>query len=237
PDDPEPRLAMLAAWAWFSTEIGTDARQLISTRWRPDLAFETAIVGAKSWFNRLRLAALYLNRQVADPWLAGGVVRGYHVVPLLTAKDLLAESRGMHNCVDQFAKRISEDRCRLFSIRTSEGVRLATVEIGQHPRETGFLAINQIKGRHNLPASVEAWQVAHTWMGEQKNLCRMPPIVLDCPHVDRGAWLGLMKPYIDAKGDGRAVPRNVSVPILNQLDEDLANLARRGGVTSWLFNT
>ena len=234
--DSEPRIAMLSAWAWFSGQIGTDARQLMSARWGPDLSFETALIGTKTWFNRVRLATLYLNRPVADSWLEGGMVRGFAVVPLLTAKDLLAESRAMFNCVDQFAKRIADDRCRLFSIRSPDGVRIATVEIGQHPREVGFLAINQIKGRHNLPASAEAWQIAYSWMGGQRSLSRMPPTSLSSPLIDRSAWASLMKPYWDAMGEQRAVPRALTLPIIDRLDEDLTILARRSGVTCWLFN-
>ena len=58
----------------------------------------------------------------------------------------------MQNCADQYADRLSRDKCRLFSIRR-RGVRVATLEIGPHPREAGVLAISQLKARHNMPAA------------------------------------------------------------------------------------
>ena len=83
----------------------------------------------------------------------------------------------MQNCADQYADGLSRDKCRLFSVRC-EGRRLATLEIGPHPRETGVLAIAQLKGRHNMPAAIEVWQAAHAWMSGQRGLKRLPQMTV-----------------------------------------------------------
>lgn len=141
----------------------------------------------------------------------------------------------MHNCADQYADRIARDRCRLFGVRRKGGVRVATMEIAQHPREQGFLEISQLKGRHNMPAPLEVWQAAHTWLGAQKGLRRAPPAVLPARALDNTCWTQLMAPYRDAKGGAPWLPAQITPSALSGLEADVADLARRAGVSSWLF--
>jgi len=140
----------------------------------------------------------------------------------------------MQNCADQYAERLSRERCRLFSIR-KKGTHVATVEIGPHGRETGILAITQLKARHNMPASIEVWQAAHLWMSQQNGLKRLPPMV--CPErpFDEKSWRRLMAPY-RAEMDGAPwLARRLTQARFARMDMDMCDLARRAGVSSWLF--
>lgn len=232
--DPERLFGLLAAYAWFSNADLARARGLIVVPWRPEMALDTAVCAAKSWLNRIRLV-LQLGRGVLnDPWLAPGEARGLSFVPLLDHGAILAEAHAMQNCADQYADRLAREKCRLFSIRR-RGVRVATLEIGPHPREPGVLAIAQLKARHNLPASAEAWQAAHTWMGAQQDLKRPSNGAQTERPFDQAAWTALMAAYRAHKGGASWIPERASKDSFSTIDSGIGELARRAGITSWLF--
>lgn len=232
--DPERLFAVLAAYAWYSTADRTRGNSLIVTPWRPEMAFDTALCAAKSWLNRIRLTLQLRDGVITDTWLEPGMVSGFDFLPLLNAVDILAESRAMQNCADQFADRITRDKCRLFSIRR-RGLRVATLEIAPHPREPHVLTISQLKARHNLPAAVDVWQAAHAWLASQTGLRRTPPIAVPTRPLNTTSWTSLMQPYRTAKDGARWLPSKPSLEAFGILDAHLADLARRGGVSSWLF--
>lgn len=232
--DPGKLFAVLAAYAWFSGAALTRAHGLIVVPWRSEIAFDTALCAAKSWLNRMRLVLQLGEGAITDPWLAPGAAAGYAFVPLTEQRALLDEAHAMQNCADQYAERLSRDRCRLFSVRRA-GIRVATLEIGPHARETGVLAITQLKSRHNMPATVEVWQAAHAWLATQAGLKRLPPMSApDRPFEDR-VWAGLTQPYRQRRAGAPWLPAMASPATFGELDSQLADLARRGGVTSWLF--
>ena len=169
--DPQRLFGLLAAYSWFSAHEKTRANSLISVRWRPEIALETAVCSAKSWLNRLRLIMQLSEGVIADPWLVPSEVDGFTFEPLMASASLLSEAHAMQNCADQYAERLARDKCRLFSVKR-RGQRLATLEIGPHPREASVLAITQLKARHNLPASMEIWRAAYAWLASQSELRR-----------------------------------------------------------------
>ena len=227
-------IAVVAAYAWFSNQPDTGAHKLIVVPWRPEIAFDTALCAAKSWFNRMRLVLQLPPGIVTDPWLRPGGALGYTFEPLLGHPDILTEAQLMQNCADQYAERIVRDKCRLFSVQRN-GNRLATLEIGPHQREAGVLAINQLKARHNMAASTEVWQAAYAWMASQQALKRLPATGMSERIFDQGAWSSLLKPYRDARASAPWFHTEASHLMFAGFDADLADLARRGGVSSWLF--
>lgn len=232
--EPERAFAVLAAYAWYSAAPATRAHQLIVVPWRPEIGFDTALCAAKSWLNRLRLVMQLDPGVITDPWLDGGKAMGLEFVPLTDQNEIIAESHAMQNCADQYADRLARDKCRLFSIRRA-GQRIATLEIGPHPREAGVLAVTQLKARHNMPASLEIWQAAHAWLATQPRLKRLPPMLPPERPLKAETWHDLMAPYRDSKGGAPWLPTQATLAAFNGLDADLADLARRSGVTSWLF--
>ena len=235
-DDGQPHklIPVLATYAWYSGQMNTQAFRLIVVPWRPEIAFDTALCAAKSWFNRVRLVLQLPEGILSDSWLKPGAALGYTFEPLLDQKCILNEAHFMQNCADQYAERIVREKCRLFSVRRN-GARVATLEVGPHARETGVLAINQLKSRHNMAASGEVWQAAYSWMSSQQALKRMSPLALTERHWDQAAWRALLQPYRDTHGDAPWFDANASHLLFAGLDADLCDLARRGGVSSWLF--
>ncbi len=234
PGDPERLFGLLAAYAWFSNANLSRAHGLIVVPWRPEMAIDTAVCAAKSWLNRMRLVLQLPKGSISDCWLEPGEARGYTFSPLLDHGAILAEAHAMQNCADQYADRIARDKCRLFSIRR-RGVRMATLEIGPHPREAGVLAISQLKARHNLPASSDVWQAAHTWLGAQSEIKRASNGIQPERQFDTDAWTSLMSSYRAKKCGADWIPDQANKETFSILEGGIGELARRAGITSWLF--
>ena len=234
PGNPEQLFGVVAAYAWHSRATQTRAHSLIVVPWRPEIAFDTALCAAKSWLNRMRLVLQLGPGVIGDPWLAGGQIRGYTFVPLLDRTEILAEARAMQNCADQYAERLADDRCRLFSVRR-EREHVATLEIGPHSREAGMLAITQLKGRHNMAAPLDVWQAAYAWLASQSGLRRLPPRIPPERRLDNEAWGQLMAPYRRRTGGAAWLAPAASQAVFDAFNAQMSDLARRGGVSSWLF--
>ncbi len=233
PDEPAHLYSALCAYAWHST-TNTPARDLLVAPWRREMSMDTAICAAKSWLNRLRLVVQIGQDHIKDPWLNAGACRGFRFLPLTTANDILAEAKVMQNCADQYASRLAINKCRLFSVRR-HNKPVATLEIASHPRETAFLTITQLKARHNMPASIDVWQAAYAWLASQKGLKNRPTPSGNGTHFDEARWHELMRPYMEHKAGAPWIPASPNPTLFNSLDAGIADLARRSGVTSWLF--
>jgi hypothetical protein len=231
--EPHRILAVLAAYAWFSC-ADTKANEFIVVPWRPEIAFDTALCAAKSWLNRLRLVMQLETGALSDTWLEAGEVEGYRFAPLIDRDSLLVEAQAMQNCADQYAERLAREKCRLFSIQKNDA-HVATLEVGPHARETGVLTITQLKARHNMPASIEIWQAAYAWMAQQSGLKRLPPMVAPDRPFNEKTWRAMMAPYRKCKNGAPWLPQRLSQSSFARLDMDMCDLARRAGVTSWLF--
>lgn len=234
PGNPEELFGIMAAYAAISTGPPSRAKSLVVVSWRPEMALDTAVCAAKSWLNRMRLVIQLPEGALTDSWLMAGDARGYDFIPLLDEGAILAEASAMQNCADQYADRLARDKCRLFSIRR-RGVRIATLEIGPHPREAGVLAIAQLKARHNLPVTAEVWQAAHTWLGMQKDLKRATIGATPDRPLDTDVWKRLLADYRSRKCGAPWLPEHASKDTFAAIDSGIGELARRAGITSWLF--
>jgi len=232
--EPEQLFGVLAAYAWYSRATHTQANSLIVVPWRSEIAFDTAICAAKSWLNRIRLVLQLAPGVIDDAWLKGGKVRGYDFIPLVDRTDILAEARTMQNCADQYAERLADDKCRLFSIRR-DSEHVATLEIGPHSREAGMLAITQLKGRHNMAAPLNIWQAAYAWLAGQNGLRRLPPRIPPERRLDTATWRQLMLPYRRRTNSAPWLPSTATHAVFDTFNMEMSDLARRGGVSSWLF--
>ncbi|MEM1372225.1 MAG: hypothetical protein AAGG72_08390, partial [Pseudomonadota bacterium] len=233
--DAEKLFTVFSAYAWHSTEAtGSAAHDLIVVPWRPEIAFDTALCAAKSWLNRIRLVIQLGDDAITDPWLEERQVGLFEFVSLTNQAEILEEAQAMQNCADQYADRLARDKCRLFSIRRGAH-RVATLEIGPHPREAGVLSITQLKARHNMPASIEVWQAAHAWLASQSGLKRLQSVVGPERPLNVPLWNELLQPYRAARGDSPWLTKAPDQATFMRMDASLAELAKRGGVTSWLF--
>lgn len=232
--EPEQLFSVLAVYAWYSRATHTQANGLIVVPWRSEIAFDTAICAAKSWLNRTRLVLQLAPGVIEDAWLKGGKVKGYDFIPLLDRNEILTEARAMQNCADQYAEHLADDKCRLFSVRR-DSEHVASLEIGPHSREAGMLAITQLKGRHNMAAPLTVWQAAYAWLAGQNGLRRRPPRIPPERRLDTATWRQLMLPYRQRKAGAPWLPSTATHDMFDSFNMEMSDLARRGGVSSWLF--
>ena len=101
--------------------------------------------------------------------------------------------------------------------------------------EAGLLAITQLKGRHNMAAPLDVWQAAYAWMASQSGLRRLPPRIPPDRHLDDDAWTQLMGPYRRRTGAAPWLATSASQAVFDAFNAQMSDLARRGGVSSWLF--
>lgn len=59
------------------------------------------------------------------------VVNGFKVAPLTDSEQLYEEGREMHHCVGEYSDRCAQGTSRIFSIRSAEDRRLATLELAR----------------------------------------------------------------------------------------------------------
>lgn len=227
-------LSVMAAYAWHSSKPASPAHALIVVPWRPEIGFDTALCAAKSWLNRIRLVLQLAPGALTDPWLTPGEAHGFTFTPLLTHADILAEAQAMQNCADQYADRLVREKCRLFSVKL-RGQRIATLEIGPHQRETSMLAVNQLKARHNMAASSDVWRAAYGWVAGQNSLRRLPQNTPPAGTFDQSAWHRLMLDYRTSHHGAPWFETEATHFLFASLDASLCELARRAGVSSWLF--
>ena len=145
-----------------------------------------------------------------------------------------AEARAMQNGADQYAEHLADDKCRLFSVRR-DSEHIASLEIGPHSREAGMLAITQLKGRHNMAAPLNVWQAAYAWLAGQNGLRRLPPRIPPERRLDTATWRQLMLPYRRRKDGAPWLPSTATHDVFDSFNMEMSDLARRGGVSSWLF--
>ena len=79
------------------------------------------------------------------------------------------------------------------------------------------------------------WQAAHAWMAQQTALKRLPTLSLPDRQLDLKAWRGMMAAYRRQRGGAPWLPETLNGAALAMIDADMSDLARRGGVSSWLF--
>jgi hypothetical protein len=95
-----------------------------------------------------------------EPWLPGGTIGKYEIVPLTCNLDLHAEATAMHHCVGTYGERVRAGYAYVYSVRESNE-RLATISITGHHQN---YHIEQIRSHCNQPASPAVERAVRSWL-------------------------------------------------------------------------
>ncbi len=161
-DDPARLFGLLAAYAWYS-QAELSRRPMASSwcrgvqKYRSIQPYAPPKAGSTAYGSFFQLGP-------------GAIIDSFGSSPgkPKTSRSCRCSSRRRswpgrgpcRNCADQCGPAGAAQVPAVFG--APPGVRVATLEIDPHARETGVLAINQLKARHNMPASAEIWQAART---------------------------------------------------------------------------
>ncbi len=184
----------LVAWAWHASNPKAHGYELLRHPWSPAMSWKKAREEITVWRKRLDLAAT-LGSGIRDAWVTDGRVRGFDIVALRTARQFIAESIAMENCLDQYARHLIYGHVRVFSVRR-KGRSVANLELTLHPDDVSVPGITQLRGPRNRRVSTQVWQAVYAWLGDQ------PFRAVACEPPDaattRATLHALWQPYIEA---------------------------------------
>ncbi len=232
--NPEQLFGMLAAYAWHSRATQTRAHTLIVVPWRPEIAFDTALCAAKSWLNRMRLVLQLGPGVLTDSWLAGGRCAASPSCRCSTAwrswrKRAPCRTAPISMPSGSPTTAAACSRCGA-SASTSPRWRSARIRARPAcwPSRSSRAATTWL---HRL----DVWQAAYAWLSSQSALRRLPPRIPPDRRLDDEAWGQLMAPYRRRTNGAPWLPQKATQAVFDTFNSEMADLARRGGVSSWLF--
>lgn len=215
---------LIAAWQWYGKQPGTIGHRLVEHAWSPKIGLRRAREEMNKWRRRADLACL-LGEGIESNWLHAGHAGGYEFVPLVTLEDFLEEARVMHNCLDQYADRLSTGMVRVFSIRR-RGRPVADVELGPMCPERRRPQITQLKAARNRRAPSAVRAATEEWIDTQplSSLPLRPGRVRAAP--EERARLDFWQPFLDVV----PAPQRATVAAL-VLEDDKSTLPENRGIT------
>ena len=208
-------LRWISLWSWYARHVPDDPCKL-QTAWQQTLGLQQASNLAEEWRQNVKLYLELGDGALADNWLAAANVGGFDFVPLSTFADIRDEALAMKHCVRTYARYLTENSSRVWSIRR-DGERVATLELclsSQAP----FPNIVQIKMQNNERAPEGIWRSARAWL--QSDWLRPFNLRYDCEDapVNLKAWQTMWRPYWLAK---RRVPAWLPLAPSRDLIDDL----------------
>lgn len=230
-------LRPLAIYCWHQAEHPDAAvpgllRNLVDKRWSERSAIDTTVIGARIWFNRVKLITYFGATGVPSSWLPAAMIGDLEVRPLLDPDEIIEQAIMMHNCVDTYADRLARGKARLFSVRRN-GQPVATFELLRLRCQSQFASLGQVRGRYNCAAPPDLEGAIASWVASHRHV-RLPKQERRGRNADNRRLAALLGPYL-ATFD-LELNRASTVNIVKEIDEDLAELARDVRVKSWLFS-
>lgn len=190
-------LARLSLWAWHSENQSALAGDYLDQRWHPAIDLKAADEAAEDWLTSLSLV-LYLGDGAVARWLTRSHFGGFEFIPLLTARDVHAESVAMRNCLRGFGYDLASDTHQLISVR-QDGKRIATFSLSGRSGLL-FASVVELKARDNNWPSRDVALAVQGWIRSFSlaELVRPEPKEND-PMIKRDVWLSLWRHYWLAK--------------------------------------
>jgi hypothetical protein len=188
------RLKLICLWAWFSARPETEAAALAERRWSPDMKFVVAEDEARTWLLGVEALCALGDKPLADGWLEPATIDGLEFTPLLTADDLIAEARAMHNCLRTYARAMRGEHARIWSVRR-DGLRVATLEITGAWGCERFLTLGEGHTKWNRSVAPEVQRAIFEWLRGQPLRAAPKPLDEKEASPDPKIWRRLMRPY------------------------------------------
>jgi hypothetical protein len=197
------RLRLLALWAFYCEQNGTQGHALIEHAFHQSLTVRGALAYAKAWQIELELHLEVAQAQMDEMWFESAIVDGYEFVPLRTDTAIREEAQAMHNCLRTYGYSVASGAAQLWSIR-KDGERVATLSAKR--THLKFVGISELKAARNTPVSREVllaarhWSIVHARWDVPQPTANPPDVRL----LSRAAWISLWRPYWLAK---QRIPR------------------------------
>lgn len=141
----------------------------------PRFSWQTAVERSATWHRELQVRtadqlAAYDKKHAAiaqqpfpEPWLEGGPVGAFEMVPLRTSNDLAEEGRLMGHCVGGYANLVRQGYSYIYGVRHGDE-RVATLEL---QRQGAGLKIVQLHGPRNTEPSAAVKSATRRWFAKR----------------------------------------------------------------------
>lgn len=223
------RLLPIAMYSWFARRPGCELHALMPARWSSRAGSRRLLSATRAWLYRI-CCRIYLPGSIerrSAP--APHVIGPYHAYELTDYQDLLAEQQAMDNCLDRYGRRIASGAFAIFSLRLPTGERVANFEVGLQGSDGPV--VTEFQGRSNEPLAPEVFNPVLQWVATSSTFLRRAPV--DQSKLETAAaalFAELVAPYVDSHKEALA---SYGAVTLFGLETDMAELARRLGITSW----
>ncbi|MEM1307474.1 MAG: hypothetical protein AAGG99_08110, partial [Pseudomonadota bacterium] len=219
----DPSFEYACAYAWHSENLETVAGALINAPFTSAMSPRRVREETRIWRQRIALAAA-LEQQPRLHWPTTGPDTAYRFVPLRTARDFIAESRSMKNCLDRYGGPLETGRIVLISVRR-DGRPVANLELSLQPGDSAQVTISQLKGPANRIAGRHVWRAARSWVAHHADRAQTARALtaLAKPHrraASRALVLdALWHPYFAFLGSERAATFDLSMRRSNKSEQ------------------
>lgn len=214
----------LAIYAWYSLQPDNPLESITPVPWTPRFSLKRAMREANDWFSRVRMLSRAGAYPLSDSWLEAGYVNGFEIAPILSFDALETERAAMGTCLHMYIDRLASGSCRLFAVRRN-GTSIATLEIA--PDSDGLLAIVQLKGVRNRPASDDVRAAVQSWFASQPTSNKRQPARSDgAEKATPGAKM--LTAYRDAKLRPDQLPTE-NIPPVEELTRHMQSCIERAG--------
>lgn len=229
------RLLSLALYVWFAEHPEHELGRLIPARWSFHTGTTRMLFATRTWLNRIVCRTYLPGEDDPSRHIACDHIGPMLVFELTDYRHLLDEQQAMSNCLDRYGRRLSSGTHRIFSLRSVKGTRIATFEVNMQGPDGP--ALNEIKGPADeaIPARIEravsAWTEKLSRRIEASKALqptRFEPRERTTEAEQR--FRRLLEPYVSAHA---AALKNADVITMYSLENDLANVAQRVGITDW----
>jgi hypothetical protein len=193
------QLRRLALWAWRGAYGEAPEIAAVVNAWSAELAWDRADQLAGAWADAVWAYVDHVTP--ARVFVAAPVeVDGFTFEAVAGPAALQEEGEAMQHCVGGYRREMEGGR--IWSVRR-DGVRVATLELGELSEARPLAEIVQLRGPKNASPSVAVWRAARAWLAVFADVAFVEP-THDQRDAERTArWRSYWRPYWIAK---RCVP-------------------------------
>ena len=198
PDIEDATLMPLAAYGWYSRNLGHKACGFIDRPWQPNLRWHKAVGSAREWLTRCLFEYCGMGSGAFGRWSVPQRVGPYRIVPLRTSFDLNEEGRIMNNCVASYAGAVLLGSCLIYSVRRGDK-HIATLEVRSDSEDQRRPFICQLLGPANREVDPPLRDAVQQWLVRQGDYPSVKSYSPTSLPLDPERWSGLWQPYFEDK--------------------------------------
>jgi hypothetical protein len=153
-----------ADWVRACRRPDDNVGRLVIRPFRANMSVKTVTKLSDQWHESVAKVESGPIYELPEPWVPGGNVDGFEIVPITNSVELYCEGCITHHCVGTYGERVTGGDCYIYSLR-KDGQRLATLQL---VKSGGRVVFGQIEGPCNTTVSKAIELAARKWLKSHK---------------------------------------------------------------------